>query len=1680
MAVFRATRRSLFWVYLIGLWAGSFAASVSAQVTPDGTLGNEASQVNPNSLVNGLPADVIEGGAVRGENLFHSFSEFNVEELQRLYFANPIGIENILSRVTGGDASNILGTLGVDGGANLYFLNPNGIIFGPNAQLDISGSFFASTADTFDFGNGDIYSALNPELPPLVAIDITPGLQFSQTQRAIANEAVLTVGQDLTLAGGNLELSGQLLAGENLALQAQDTVTIRDAAAQPFMATAGQDLTVQGNQGVDIFALNHPASGLFSGSEMMLRSPTPVIGDARFYSNGNFTIEQLDGGLGNLTSPSDPVILANEDVFLGGYQGASLHILAGGSVTIRDFVWIQAADPVNGLVDDTLQLRNGETINGQVVPTLDIRAGIDWSELPNNTQVGNFLPTPPDFNAVDASPSANIEVGTIFFADANSSLDPAQGPAIPVRGVVSLTNRYQPNNAPASEANIDVNAVQAAVPLLAGRSIVNGDFTGGGYIEIQSRGDITIDGIVNADPPAFFDGFNNQVFGNGGDIALVADGNIILSQGALLNSRGLQGGNIDIESGNTFSASGPSSLPGVLSGIQTSSVGTTPGVAGGTVNIIADAIALSGPMLITTDTEGAVDGGTIDIQTQNLQLSGGAEILSRTFGTGQAGDVFVQPRDLNQPSSITLDGVSPDFVGFDESGNPLLGGFSSGLFSTSEPPATGDGGQVTILDFDEVNIRNGAVISARTRTNADGGTIFIDNVGTLNLEGGGQILTTAFANGAAGDIIISARDLVTIAGSDPSYEIRSNNLFNTRYAEFIAANSNTIPSPRLESQARLFAIDAIEATIDPTSQFSGLQASNNLNFIENTNPDGSISLVPVLDGLGAPGIISVSSPTILLSDGATLTTSTVGQNDGGIIGLQTNFLSITGGASALSQNFGSGEGGSILVSRLDDSLPSSVFISGVVPLSTSTVSGRPEGAYSSGLVSSTENLDIALLEDPLFDLSFLPATTGAGGLISVEMDDLTIADGGVLSARSRSNGDSLGILVNVNSLDMSSGGQILAPAYREGEAGAIFVTTQNDISLSGFDPDYGTRFETFESNYVDYLTNLFVNFYGLPFDEANALATDRAVIARRFTIDPVNSRTGFHAQAGFDSSGSGIISVTSNGSLSLEDFASIDSNNFGLGDSAGIFIDVANEVSLNGNGLISSAVQNNSNRTVPIAGGSVLIEAGSLSADNNSEISVATFGLGDAGRVEITAPGPEGDTGPNDALGDISLAGGSSIRAGIESGGNGNGGGIIFDVSRLSMTEGSQAIAGVFRPSDLDGDGILEPGGVAGPDGAGDILIFASEGVEISGQSSAGFSSGLFVSTEANAQGEAGSILILTDLLSITDNGLVTASTENRSDAGSINLNVLDTLLIANGGLVSVDGPIDENGQVFVDFPGDPGNINIVAGNFVLDEGGKIRARTASIEDTANINITAGSLLLRGSRTELDPLGSCPTCNEISTEALANDATGGNIILQLNGISAVRDENSDIVANAAGNGGGGRIDVILPTDADGRSPFNLEAMFRLQEGRSIESDLDASSELGAPGEVNVAESTPVEPVVVPDQVDPSDLVDRRCELIASGNPSEFSVTGRGGLPTDPGAFLEDSPLLEDFGPDPMPVEDDRSDQSLDDEALAANPPELIQEPQNFRVAEDGSVYLYAETPTNATMPGQGVISCQPN
>ncbi|MBD2563814.1 MULTISPECIES: filamentous hemagglutinin N-terminal domain-containing protein [Nostoc] len=212
--------RSLFLItfHLVTLEYLVFINTARAQITPDNSLGAESSVVTSDNI-KGIISDRIEGGALRGANLFHSFREFNVGEERGAYFSNPAVIENILSRVTGHNTSHIYGTLGVLGNANLFVINPNGIVFGKNARLDVGGSFLASTANNLIFDNGLEFSATNPQTS-LLSVNIPIGLQFRENPQSIINHSIAddvglkVAGKTLSLIGGDISLDGGRLTAD--------------------------------------------------------------------------------------------------------------------------------------------------------------------------------------------------------------------------------------------------------------------------------------------------------------------------------------------------------------------------------------------------------------------------------------------------------------------------------------------------------------------------------------------------------------------------------------------------------------------------------------------------------------------------------------------------------------------------------------------------------------------------------------------------------------------------------------------------------------------------------------------------------------------------------------------------------------------------------------------------------------------------------------------------------------------------------------------------------------------------------------------------------------------------------------------------------------------------------------------------------------------------------------------------------------------------------------------------------------------------------------------------------------------------------------------------------------------------------------------------------------------------
>ncbi|MGL6139151.1 MAG: filamentous hemagglutinin N-terminal domain-containing protein, partial [Planktothrix sp.] len=256
----------------------------------------------------------------------------------------------------------------------------------------------------------------------------------------IANNALFNANQNLTL------IESQLFTTENLNLLAGNTVTIRDGQT-PFQAFSGGNITIQGNQNIDILALNFSQIPLQAGGDLTLISDGLISGDAHFAAGGNFQILNLSGTGGTFFSFYDPIIYADGNVIFGDYSGASLKIEAQGSIQGGDINITQADTEVNTSDIDAEILRSS--------PSLILRSG-------------QILTNPPTFQE-------NTTINDTFFINSTQNLG----------------------------NNISVgNITTAGGPVILqspGEIVVDSIATSGGNLELQGIGNITISGTLVSD-----------------------------------------------------------------------------------------------------------------------------------------------------------------------------------------------------------------------------------------------------------------------------------------------------------------------------------------------------------------------------------------------------------------------------------------------------------------------------------------------------------------------------------------------------------------------------------------------------------------------------------------------------------------------------------------------------------------------------------------------------------------------------------------------------------------------------------------------------------------------------------------------------------------------------------------------------------------------------------------------------------------------------------------------------------------------------------------------------------------------------------------------------------------------------------------------------------------------------
>jgi filamentous hemagglutinin family protein len=990
-----------------GVVFAPFTHSALAQLVPDRTLGTQSPVVTSLDEL----TDRIDGGARRGANLFQSFLEFNVGQGRGVYFANPTGIEHILTRVTGDNPSNILGKLGVLGNANLFLLNPNGIVFGPNATLDIKGSFLATTANAIQLGEYGYFNASQPEKSRLISV--RPGALFfnqvADQSSAIANSGKLAVGQNLTLSAGNLDLQGQLWAGGDLKLQALDTVKVRDRATSPFIASAVGELLVQGDQAVDIFTLNHPASRFFSRGDMILRSPSPVIGDARYISRGNFRIEQSAGSLGNWLSLSDPIIRASGDVSFTSYTGASLHILAGGAVNI-DSVNITGRDTTSS-INQTVTLSDGTplAIDGSARPTLDIRAGTTALADPFGVQGS---PTPTGLSLTGTPTSADITIGSITVSSPN--------------GLVLLTNQYSPNTSSSGGA-IQVGAINLGT-----------SFGNSGDLAIDSRGSIALSDTVNA----------SSLLGNGGDITLLAAGNLTTSD---INSLGLLGGNITLTSNGTISLNNHFILSG------TSIPVTSSGLKGGDINVNARALSLTNGARMIAASVGTAQGGHLNVRaSESIELSGtdsgllddvltipqiasflpalpvdasealeriqGSGLLSATVGNGAGGDVRIETGRLN-----LRDGSEISAYAFNQGHGGNL------TVNASE--------SVELIGTTPTNFIGG--LFALTYAGGDAGDVAINTPSLIARNGSSVSASSLGGTGNGGELTVNASELVELSGTSRDGEYPSN-LSAVSIGEMGNSRNLTVNTQRL--------IVRDGAALATTTNGEGRGGDLTVNASESVELSGvsAVGLNPTIlstdtfsqnPNAGKAGDLTINTPTLMVRDGAVVSASTWGPGQGGRLEINAsesvdlNGTSNKGSPSGLyAQVFGSGNAGNLRVSTPTLSVRNGARVT-VASADATTDFRFASGSVIVGLVQ----------------LTFPDRATGDAGEMTIQADSIQLDNQGSLTASSvRAGGGN--ITIDARDIRLRNSSPIsTSVANSNGGGGDIKINSDNFIALEDSD-----------------------------------------------------------------------------------------------------------------------------------------------------------------------------------------------------------------------------------------------------------------------------------------------------------------------------------------------------------------------------------------------------------------------------------------------------------------------------------------------------------------------------------------------------------------------------------------------------------------------------------------------------
>jgi filamentous hemagglutinin family protein len=680
--------------------------SVEAQITPDESLSTNVEQQGENQLN-------IEGGEREGNNLFHSFEEFSIPEGLEAVFENAPDIENIFTRITGEEASAINGILSTQGGANFFLVNPNGIVFGENAQLDVGGSFMATTAKSVQFEDGTEFIASDAQEKPILTVSVPIGLQFDENSGAI------------TVNGNGSQIS------RNSDVMSQNTPFNLDIDTTGLSVKSGNTLAlIGGNLNIKGGSLTANSGrielGSVSSGEVSLNSISTgwaleygtklSFKDIEFADKSSANVSGLEEGSmairGNNVSLKDGSILLSQST--GDTSTGTLSVNASESLIIS-----------GSSSDKTASSIITETVN-------DGKAG-DISVSANNLQLtdGGIINSS-TFGTGDSG-SLTIEVSNLAQLSRNS---PESLEIFPSN--ISTTSLGTGN---AGEISLSVEKLLAS----NGSRISSITYGIGNTGSINVNADsIEIDGITEKDTLFGFIGSSTLNSGNSGDVT-ISTTSLKLLNGAAVSTDSIADGNagkVTINASESVEISGRDLNTNEQSKI-TSSVTVEEN------EVVREFLGIS------SVPNG--DAGTVLINTPKLNLIGEGIASVRNEGTGNAGTLSIDAEDINLDNigSITAE------TAFGQGGNINIDADFLQLDENSSVTATannnGDGGNITINTTSLIAKKNSQITA--NAFNGRGGNLNINAEGLFLFDSPSNIFSASSELGIDGTIQINTPDI---------------------------------------------------------------------------------------------------------------------------------------------------------------------------------------------------------------------------------------------------------------------------------------------------------------------------------------------------------------------------------------------------------------------------------------------------------------------------------------------------------------------------------------------------------------------------------------------------------------------------------------------------------------------------------------------------------------------------------------------------------------------------------------------------------------------------------------------------------------------------------------------------------------------------------------------------------